>query len=106
MHGIFALVSQASFRGETVGGIANDAMTTAMVMSGKQKGLLRKIAARASNFFSLSLCTDKDVSFPNKLTHFQKKDFAPSLVLNVRVFGTLKWHNLNKIVLQLNSKVK
>ena len=80
--------------------------TTAMIMSRKQTGLLSKTAARASNFLSLSLCTDRDVNFSNKLTHFQTKDFAPSLVLKVRVFGTTKQPNLKKIDQQLTSKVK
>ena len=44
--------------------------TIAMIMSGKQTGLLSKTAARASNLFSLSLCTYRDVNFSNKLTHF------------------------------------
>ena len=81
-------------------------MTTAMIMSGKQTGLLSKTAERASNLFSLSLCTNRDVNFSNKLTHFQKKDFAPSLVLKLRVFGTPKRPNLKKIDQQLTSKVK
>ena len=80
--------------------------TTAMIMSGKQTGLLSKTAARASNLFSLSLCTDSDVNFSNKLTHFERKDFAPSLVLKVRVFGTPKRPNLKKIDQQLTNKVK
>ena len=80
--------------------------TTAMIMSGKQTGLLSKTAACASNLFSLSLCTNRDVNFSNKLTHFQKKDFAPSLILKVTVFGTPKQHNLKKIDQQLTSKVK
>ena len=80
--------------------------TTAMIMSRKQTGLLSKTAARASNFLSLSLCTDRDVNFSNKLTHFQKKDFAPSLVLKLRVFGTPKRPNFKKTDQQLTSKVK
>ena len=44
--------------------------TTAMIMSGKQTGLLSKTAAHASNLLSLSLSTDSDVNFSNKLTHF------------------------------------
>ena len=75
-------------------------------MTGKQTGLLSKTAAHASNLFSLSLCTNRDVNFSNKLTHFQKKDFAPSLVLKVRVFETPKQPNLKKINQQLTSKVK
>ena len=75
-------------------------------MSGKKTGLLSKTAARASNLFSLSLCTNRDVNFSNKLTHFQKKDFAPSLVLKVRVFGTPKQPNLKNIDQQLTIKVK
>ena len=46
------------------------------------------------------------MNFSNKLTHFQKKDFAPSLVLKVRVFETPKQPNLKKIDQQLTSKVK
>ena len=46
------------------------------------------------------------MNFSNKLTHFQKKDFAPSLVLKVRVFETPKQPNLKKINQQLTSKVK
>lgn len=81
-------------------------MTTAMIMSGKQTGLLIKTAARAPKLFSLSLCINRDVNFSNKLTHFQKKDFAPSFALKVRVFGTPKQPNLKKIDQQLTSKVK
>ena len=80
--------------------------TTAMIMSGKQTGLLSKTAARVSNLFSLSPSTDRDVNFSNKLIRFQRKNFAPSLVLKVRVFGTSKRPNLKKIDQQLKSKVK